>query len=62
MKIRTQALPIKTSIRLQLAAAATALALFAIPHLAHAQGVFNGMERRSGGFNAYGYHANGLAE
>jgi hypothetical protein len=45
MKIRTQALPIKTSIRLQLAAAATALALFAIPHLAHAQGVFNGMER-----------------
>ncbi|HJR13074.1 MAG TPA: polysaccharide biosynthesis tyrosine autokinase [Rhodanobacteraceae bacterium] len=24
--------------------------------------VFNGMERRSGGFNAYGYHADGLAE
>src|SRR5690348_286961 len=24
--------------------------------------VFNGMERRSGGFNAYGYHADGLTE
>ena len=45
MKIRTGALPIKASIRLQFAAAATALALLSVPHLAHAQGVIGGMER-----------------
>ncbi|WP_439922607.1 hypothetical protein [Nitrobacter sp. JJSN] len=45
MKIRTGALPIKASIRLQFAVAATALALFSIPHLVHAQGVIGGMER-----------------
>ncbi|MGN6411834.1 MAG: hypothetical protein ACTHK9_10380 [Nitrobacter sp.] len=47
MKTRTAALPTTASIRLQFAAAAAAaaLALFSIPHLAHAQGVFGGMER-----------------
>ena len=47
MRMRTVALPIESSFRLRIAvaAAAAALALFAIPHQAHAQGVFNGMER-----------------
>jgi hypothetical protein len=45
MKSRTRALPTIPYLRLQLAAAATALALFSIPHLAHAQGVIGGMER-----------------
>jgi hypothetical protein len=47
MRMRTIALPTEPSFRLRIAvaAAAAALALFAIPHQAHAQGVFNGMER-----------------
>ena len=38
-KAKTRALPMKTSIRLHLAAAAAALALLSAPHLAHAQRV-----------------------
>jgi hypothetical protein len=45
MKIKTRALPTGISIRLQLAAAVTALALVSIPHFAHAQGIIPGMER-----------------
>ncbi len=47
MKTRIAALPMTASIRIQFAAAAVAaaLALVSIPHLAHAQGVFGGMER-----------------
>ncbi|MEH6951200.1 hypothetical protein V4R08_07605 [Nitrobacter sp. NHB1] len=47
MTIRTGVLPIKASIRLQVAVAAVAaaLAFISIPHPVHAQGVFGGMER-----------------
>lgn len=47
MRMRTIALPTEPSfrVRIAVAAAAAALALFTIPHQAHAQGVFNGMER-----------------
>jgi hypothetical protein len=45
MKTTSGTLPTSNSIRLRFAAAAAALALFSIPHLAHAQGVIGGMER-----------------
>ena len=44
MKIRTLALPICSTLRVQLAAAAFALALFAVPHLGHAQGIVGGAQ------------------
>ena len=47
MKTKTAALPHRTTIKLYLAIAATALALLAAPHLAHAQGVFRGGEQGS---------------
>jgi hypothetical protein len=46
MRIRTVELPIASfRLRIAVAAGAAALALFAIPHQANAQGVFGGMER-----------------
>jgi hypothetical protein len=45
MKIRTSALPDRSRAKLYLAIAATALALLAMPHLAHGQGVFRGGEQ-----------------
>jgi hypothetical protein len=45
MKSETATLPMKGSARLCFATAAAALALFAMPHFAHAQGVIGGMER-----------------
>jgi hypothetical protein len=50
-KIRTSALPIYATPKVQLAAAAVVLALFAIPHLGHAQGIVGGAQEgaREGG-------------
>jgi len=45
MNSKTSKLQIRTSLKLTLAAAATALALVAIPHAAHSQGVFRGAEQ-----------------
>jgi hypothetical protein len=45
MKIKTSTLPAVTPTRMTFAAIATALALLAAPHFAHAQGVIGGMER-----------------
>ena len=44
-KIKTAALPTGTSVKVYLAVAATALALLAISHAGHAQGVFRGAEQ-----------------
>ena len=41
-KIKTSTLPMYPTFRVQLAAAAFVLALFAIPHLGHAQGIVGG--------------------
>ena len=45
MKTKTSALQAGTSVKVYLAVAATALALLAIPHAGHAQGVFRGAEQ-----------------
>jgi len=58
MKIKTSTLPTAMPARLTLAAAATALALIAVPHFAHAQGVIRGMER---GANQGAYEGNRAA-
>ena len=44
MKMKTQALQIGTSLKLYLAVGATALALLAIPHAAHSQGIVRGAQ------------------
>ena len=51
MKIRTSTLPIYSTLKAQLAAAAFVLALLAIPHLGHAQGIVGGAQEgaREGG-------------
>ena len=43
-KIRTTALPTGSSAKLHLAAAAVTLALLAIPHIGHAQGIVRGAQ------------------
>jgi hypothetical protein len=43
-KIKTSTLPIYPPFRIQLAAAAFVLALFAMPHLGHAQGIVGGAQ------------------
>lgn len=60
MRIKTKALPTESSFRLRIAVAAVAaaLALLSIPHQAHAQGVFGGMER---GANQGAYEGNRAA-
>jgi hypothetical protein len=45
MKTKTSTLQTGASIKVYLAVAATALALLAIPHAGHAQGVFRGAEQ-----------------
>jgi hypothetical protein len=45
MKTRTSTLQTGPSVKVYLAVAATALALLAIPHAGHAQGVFRGAEQ-----------------
>jgi hypothetical protein len=45
MKTKTSALPNHSRVKLYLTVAATALALLAIPHAGHAQGVFRGAEQ-----------------
>jgi hypothetical protein len=45
MKTKTSTLQAGTSFKVYLAVAATALALLAIPHAGHAQGVFRGAEQ-----------------
>ena len=45
MKTKTSTLQAGTSVKVYLAVAATALALLAIPHAGHAQGVFRGAEQ-----------------
>jgi O-antigen/teichoic acid export membrane protein len=45
MKTKTSALPDRKPLKLYLAIAAVALALLAIPHAGHAQGVFRGGEQ-----------------
>ena len=45
MKTKTSTLQTGTSVKVYLAVAATALALLAIPHAGHAQGVFRGAEQ-----------------
>src|SRR5258708_33908018 len=45
MKTKTSALPNHNRVKVYLAVAATALALLAIPHAGHAQGVFRGAEQ-----------------
>jgi hypothetical protein len=45
MKIKTSTLQTGASVKVYLAVAATALALLAIPHVGHAQGVFRGAEQ-----------------
>src|SRR5258708_19982321 len=45
MKTKTATLRAGTSFKVYLAVAATALALLAIPHAGHAQGVFRGAEQ-----------------
>ena len=47
MKATTSTLQAVTSLKIYLAVAATALALLAIPHASHAQGVFRGAEQGS---------------
>src|SRR3978361_1715193 len=47
MNMKTSALQAGTSLKFYLAVAATALALLAIPHAGHAQGVFRGGEQGS---------------
>ena len=51
MKIKATAIQPRTPIKLYLAIAATALALIAAPHLAHAQGIIGGADQgyRQGG-------------
>ena len=51
MKTKTSVLPNRARFKLHLAIAATALALLAAPHLAHAQGIVGGAEQgvRQGG-------------
>jgi len=44
-KIKTAALPTASPAKLYLAAAALALALFAIPHTGHAQGIVRGAQQ-----------------
>jgi uncharacterized protein YcfJ len=46
-KIRTATLPAASPVRLYLAVAAIALALLAIPHIAHAQGIVRGAQEGS---------------
>ena len=46
-KIKTAALPSGLPVRLYLAVAAIALALLAIPHIGHAQGIVRGAEEGS---------------
>jgi hypothetical protein len=45
--IKTSALPTGVPLKLHLAAAAMALALLAIPHIGHAQGIVRGAEEGS---------------
>jgi hypothetical protein len=45
MKTKTSTLQTGTSVKVYLAVLATALALLAIPHAGHAQGVFRGAEQ-----------------
>jgi hypothetical protein len=45
MKTKTSTLPNHSRVKIYLAAAATALALLAIPQAGHAQGVFRGAEQ-----------------
>jgi hypothetical protein len=47
MKIKTSTLPSGISIKTRLALAAAVLALLAIPHLAHAQGIIGGAQEGS---------------
>jgi hypothetical protein len=47
MKTKTSTLQLGTSVKVYLAVAATALALLAIPHAGHAQGVIRGAEQGS---------------
>ena len=51
MRVRTATLPAGLSIKFYLAAAAIALALLAMPHLGHAQGIVGGAQEgaREGG-------------
>lgn len=51
MKIRTSTLPIYSTFKVQLAAATFVLALLAMPHLGHAQGIVGGAQEgaREGG-------------
>jgi len=44
MKIKTTALPTGSPAKLHLAAAALALALLAVPHIGHAQGIVRGAQ------------------
>jgi uncharacterized protein YcfJ len=44
MKIKTSTLPARMPVKAYLAAAATALALLAIPHAAHSQGIVRGAQ------------------
>ncbi|MGA7993829.1 MAG: hypothetical protein WCA28_02840 [Bradyrhizobium sp.] len=44
MKIKTTTLPIASSAKLHLAGAALGLALLAIPHIGHAQGIVRGAQ------------------
>jgi hypothetical protein len=47
MKIRTSTLPAASPAKLYLAAAALVLALLAIPHIGHAQGIVRGAQQGS---------------
>src|SRR6266852_5198926 len=47
MKVKTAALPAGLPVKLYLAAAAGALALLAIPHIGHAQGIVRGAQEGS---------------
>ncbi len=45
--IKTLTLPIGSTVKIQLAAAVTAIALLAIPHIGHAQGIVRGAQEGS---------------
>jgi len=47
MKVKTAALPAGLPVKLYLAAAAIVLALLAIPHIGHAQGIVRGAQEGS---------------
>jgi hypothetical protein len=54
MKIKTSTLPAGTCVKVYLAVAATALALLAIPHAAHPQGIVRGAQQGAAEGNRVG--------